>query len=286
MPRGNPGGSNGRMIPSRTLCLIAATAFGLAGCQQPPPVEPPESQTAHRPSNDPQSAPRPGPEPAAQDPDQNADPALATEARALLHAAPEQWGTRFAAVVARGAPMAAVLAAEVRAEVDAVPAPEGLHAAIGALEALGCGEARDALQAIAGGGGPAAADSALALGALPDDPESARFLETLATDRAQPEGARAAAAASLLRLGHGQRVRSLLHALLLAGTPAGQQLAETHGLPAKQRWALERHYLLRAMRIRAGETFGLDTDAPWPQLEAGTQAFLAWLETDNGGAGR
>jgi len=282
------------------MFVVACWSFGLAACSPPgETVRPDPAERGTTLATGPE-ANLAGTEPAAQPGEMDpADPGhgrtqtpaegsppdaasrqdpLLRRALALLSSAPADWSENFAAVVSSGPAMAPVLARAIAGVLDDAVAPPGLQAAIGALEALGDPAAAPTLRQIAAAGGPHAADAALALGALPLEQASLDTLRAVAEDRDRDITLRAAAAATLLRVGHGGAVRDLLRALLLASTPAGAALGEEQGLPDKSRWAMERHFILRALRSSGADTFGLDTDAPWPKLEAGTAAFTTWLD--------
>lgn len=166
------------------------------------------------------------------------------------------------------------------AALEAEPTGAGVEAAIAVLGRLGGDDARTwLLDALAARDG-VEAFAALALGDCGTQDDRPALL-VAATDRLADPQLRAAATASLLRLGCRRDVRSLVRGLLLAGTPAGRELERELGLPHRPRWAYERHLLQLALRDSAGTDFGLDTDAPWSELSRVADAVDRWLESSS-----
>jgi hypothetical protein len=227
--------------------IVAYVAAGLAACAQPPPAS---------------ASAAPAALPAAAGP----GPALAEE---LLLAPASTWHEVLPRVVAAGPAMVEPLIAAARAGATA----PGRQAVIAALGALGDRRACPALGEWLAGGGPDAAEAALAAGRLGCG-ELAPALERVLQDRAQPIRNRTTAAAALLDLGHWRQAAPFLAAVLLADTAWAGQRATVFHLPAKARWAEERHVAIAAIaRACGGETFGLDPDAAHPQLARGVAAF-------------
>ncbi|MBK8096600.1 MAG: hypothetical protein IPK26_05800 [Planctomycetes bacterium] len=197
------------------------------------------------------------------------DPAIC---RALVHAEPKAWAAALPPVQGLGAGAAPLLVDELRAQ----PTAPGAQAAVAALGRLGNPAAEPFLLELLHDRGDLALEAAQALGTLPAAAATNALLDTM-RDRLADATLRTACAASLLRLGQTAAVREFIVAVLLAGTPDGQQGAQRFGLPNKSRWAHERHLLIRALQAVAGQDFGLDTDAPWPALSAATARVDAWL---------
>lgn len=202
------------------------------------------------------------------------DPGVDVEAtcRALVASEPKDFVVRLQAVLALGPEAGKPLAAALRQR----PEADGAEAALAALGRLGGDDARQLLSETVADRAPHAASAALALGECADGTAKATLLEA-AEDRLADPTLRAAACASLLRLGTRGEVRRLVRALLLAGTPHGKPLEVETGLPRRPRWAYERYLLQRALLDVAGQDFGLDTDAPWDALLACADRVDAWL---------
>lgn len=192
--------------------------------------------------------------------------------RELVSSEPKDFVVRLEAVLALGPKAARPLAAALRQR----PEAEGAEAALAALGRLGGDDARQLLSELVADREPHAASAALALGECADDLAKATLLEA-ASDRLADPTLRAAACASLLRLGTRGEVRQLVRAILLAGTPHGRALEAEVGLPRRPRWAYERYLLQRALGDAAGQDFGLDTDAPWDALLACADRVDAWI---------
>ena len=197
----------------------------------------------------------------------------------LVDAAPGQWATSLSRVLeydrdgSRNAMAAALVA-----ELDKQPEARGAQAAIAALGALGGKQADNFLLETLADRGDLAVDAAIALGAGPSLTRAEPLID-VANDPLAPATLRAACAASLLRHGQGQQVALLIRAVLLAGSPSGNPLLEQLGLPRKSRWAHERYLIQTALLAVAGDDFGLDTDASWPDLKATADRVSAWLES-------
>lgn len=217
------------------------------------------------------NAPPPAPAQPPHDP-------LPTAVAALLAAEPSAWLTHTAAVLQGGQPAVPELLAALQRN----SSQPGAQAAVAVLGRIGGPQAAAGLLALVAERGPLATEAAHALGELPPD---ANVLATLQPgllacigDRFADATLRTAAAAALLRHGERRAIAEFVRAVLLAGTPAGQALQARHHLPEKSRWALERYLLQRALLRAAGDDFGLDTDASWPDLEAAAQRISDWLE--------
>lgn len=220
---------------------------------------------------------------ACANPPQATSPSKATDPHgavtALLAAEPADWLAHTAIVVAIGQPAVPALLDSLQRNAS----QPGAQAAVAVLGRIGGNDATAGLLAMVAERGPLATEAAQALGELPP---GANHLPTLrpvllacTADRFADATLRTAAAASLLRAGERHAIADFVRAVLLAGTPAGQALQQQHHLPEKSRWALERYLLQRALLHAAGEDFGLDTDASWPDLEATTQRISQWLES-------
>lgn len=192
--------------------------------------------------------------------------------RALVAAEPHDFAKSIAAVLALGAQASTPLVAALRSRPDA----PGAEAAFATLGRLGGADARALLTETVVERAPQAAAAALALGDCADA-QAAQPLLDAASDRLADPTLRAAACASLLRMGLRAEVRGLVRGILLAGTPHGRELERELGLPRRPRWAYERYLLQQALRDAAGEDFGLDTDAPWAKLLECADRVDAWL---------
>ena len=187
-------------------------------------------------------------------------------------ATPSEFSRAIERVLSHG-PSAATPLARLAQEHREAP---GIEATFAVLGRLGGEDSRTVLSEAVEDRAPHAASAALALGDLGDS-RSLPLLEATATDRLSDPTLRAAACASLLRLGARQEVRPLTRAILLAGTPHGRDLEAQLGLPHRPRWAYERYLLQSALRDVAGTDFGLDTDAPWDALLACANRIDDWL---------
>lgn len=211
--------------------------------------------------------PVPGPDPVPETPGPSAT------VHALAQAPPGDWAHTMPPVLALGA--AAVPA--LRAELAARGPQPGRQALVAALGATGGAAAAPDLIQLVQQRDPQAAEAALAL-ARTRSRDAIGPLRAAVVDRSADTLLRASAAATLLELGEREEAVPFLVAVLLASTPAGAETDRLHGLPARPRWAHERHIAIDAIRqVCAGETFGLHPDAPWPRLEAGARRFEAAL---------
>jgi hypothetical protein len=204
-------------------------------------------------------------------------PATFQGCRDLVQAPPSQWHERLPIVLALGAPAAPALVEAIAAE----PTAPGAQAAVAALGQLGGDGTSTFLRQLLADRSELATEAALALGALGDQDARAPLLAA-ANDRLADPTLRAACAASLLRLGVRAEIAPLVRAILLAGTPPGQPAQQALGLPDRPRWAHERYLIQRALRDVRGDDFGLDTDAPWPALEATAAQVDAFLTGQQG----
>ncbi len=202
-------------------------------------------------------------------------PATGDPCALLIAAAPHEWAERLPPVHQLG-PTAAPRLLQLLAEQPGAPGAPAAVACLGRLGGDGIGaflteqiQQRSAL----------GVEAALALGEL-RDATSAATLTACVDDRFADATLRTAAACALVRLGERKAATPLLHAVLLAGTPAGVDRQQAMGLPTKPRWALER-YLVQRLLLQEGAaelTATFDTDAPWSTLEAVTRSIVAWLE--------
>jgi hypothetical protein len=194
--------------------------------------------------------------------------------RRLVESEPKDFADAMACVLDLGPTAAVPLATALRER----PHGTGVEAALATLGALGGDDAVETLVSFVADRHPEAAAAALALGDCHQERTRMPLLEA-AMDRLADPRLRAAACASLLRLGERQNVRLLVRGILLAGTPAGHDLEADLGLPQRPRWAYERYLLQRALRSVAGQDFGLDTDAPWQRLAECAERVDTWLES-------
>ncbi len=238
---------DGRVRPSRLVLLLVI----LGACAAPRAPE------AAQPQEEPPATTEAGTEQVAQ---------------ALLRSAPTDWEPRMAAAWAAGARIVPQLVAGLRQDPDA----PGAQAAIRLLGIFGGETAELFLRELLRERMRNATEAALALGEARAN-GSVLLLRETAVDRLADPTLRCAATASLVRLGAGQDVRTLVRAIVLAGTPAGESLRVEFGLPQRSRWALERYMLQRALVAASGQDFGFDTDSPWPDLERAADAIGAWL---------
>ncbi len=191
--------------------------------------------------------------------------------QSLVASSPKDWSTTLAPVTAIGNRAVPAL---IRA-LHASPGAPGEQAAIAALSTFKHPRTRPFLENYLRDGGAQASEAALSLGRLGDS-RSRPLLDELCRNTKLDGELRTAAACALLDLGETHTSLPFLRAVLLAATPAGQELGEQLGLSKnKVRWAHERYMVITAIaRYTGGETFGLDTDASWPALEAGARAFI------------
>jgi hypothetical protein len=196
--------------------------------------------------------------------------------RALLDAPPGRWSEALPAVLATGA----TGCKELMAALLQTPDAPGTQVALAALGRMGAEQPETAaflLQWVERRL-PHHVDATLALGQHQPAGQST-VLSHLVEDRIASSSLRCAAAASLIRLGHAREVADLVRAVLLADTPQGRDLQQRQGLASKTRWAHDRYLLIDALRDVAGTDFGIDTDAPWPLLQAAADRVQAWIET-------
>jgi len=193
--------------------------------------------------------------------------------RDLVDSKPHQFADRMRAVPELGQGAAATLAREL----DATPEAAGVDAALATLGRLGGADATRTLQRFLADRGPHASAAALALAECPADGVREQLRATV-EDRLADPTTRTAAAASWIRLGAGNEVRTFIRGVMLAGTPHGQELEPQLGLPRRPRWAYERYLLQQALLAAAGQDFGMDTDAPWDELLAAADRIDAWLK--------
>lgn len=206
---------------------------------------------------------------------------LAIACRALVAAEPADWPDRLPAVLAGRAAATQPLIAELRR----APEAPGAQAAVAALGQLGGDGAHACLVELLASPGDLATEAALALatatpplGAAAIDATRSALAPIAADPLADPT-LRAACAHSLLRLGVRTEVRDLVRAIVLADTPAGRDVQQRVGLPAKTRWAYERYLVAGAIAAVAGPQLAFDTDASWPALATAADRIDAWLES-------
>ena len=210
----------------------------------------------HTPTTRPNVSPR-GTAPTAAD--------AARHCRAL-HVAPAfRWGELLPAVTRAGSAAEQHL---IRLIEDS-PSADGAQATVAVLGRVGAADAVALCRRLVTEQGPLAVEAALALGTLPtsrDDPALTRCLDDAYTDATL----KTAAACSLAR--HGERARAprWIAAIVRAGTPAGKQDERELGVPRKTRWARERYFIQQTLAALGHQDLleELDTDAPWPALEA------------------
>ncbi len=193
----------------------------------------------------------------------------------LVDAEPQEWPQLLPAVLEEGPSATDHLIAAL----DRIPDAPGAQAALAALGGLGNATAGPFLESWLRDGRPHSPDAALSLGRLPHPP-AVPLLRSLAADPRGGPTLRAACAAALVELGHGADVLDLVRAVLLAGTPEGEELGRELGLPRRTRWALERHMIILSVRHHIGEDLGLDIDSPWPQLRESVAALTRALEEE------
>ncbi|MEM7205528.1 MAG: HEAT repeat domain-containing protein [Planctomycetota bacterium] len=196
-------------------------------------------------------------------------------ATARLQATPDQWDAALPAVLTAGSSAAPHLIAGL----ETTPEAPGAQAATFALGRVGDVAAVPLLAARLNRAEDHAYEAAIALGRL-GEAAALEPLRAAATDRSQTPRVRAAAACSLLDLGDVGTAMPLLQAVLLLGTPHDRQLAAQHGFVRQDRWALERWLAIEAIaRNSGGERFGLDPDAPWPQLRDGVARWVEFVRS-------
>ncbi len=184
-------------------------------------------------------------------------------ARRLLLAGPDEWPDAMRAVLAEGDAPALADA------LQALPGAPGSQAALFTLGELGDRTAAEVLLAHLRRAPPLGPEAALSLGRI-GAADAAPALRAAAADRTVAATTRAAAACALLDLGERREAQPMLCAVLVAGTPYAAEHGE-HGLPDRQRWALERQMVIATLQRHCGTDFGLDPDAPWPVLRDGAR---------------
>lgn len=196
-----------------------------------------------------------------------ADPELdRAAALSLVFAAPGEWPTAGRAALARGPSIVPAVVDALRRE----PNAPGAQLALAVLGKLADPRAADLLERFAIGSDDHGYEACLALGRIGDRTRIG-VLREIVDDRSRTPTRRAAAACGLLDLGETETSLPFLHAILLAGTPAGVETSNRYGLPDRARWALEREMTIDALRRHTGDDFGLDPDSPWPALERGAE---------------
>jgi hypothetical protein len=185
--------------------------------------------------------------------------------RELHSAAPHNWSESLEPVIAVGPKAEPFLIAELRRQ----PAAAGAQASIAALSRLGGAAAAEYCQSLVLERAPLATEAALALGEMKASGSDQILLDCMLNRHADP-ALRTAAACSLAR--HGEKAKSpaFLAAIVRAGSPAGRADEQAFGLPSKTRWARERYFVQRTLKSLGHTDLceSLDTDAPWPKLEA------------------
>lgn len=217
---------------------------------------------------------RPAPGPGAGSP-----APVVRDCDALVAAEPQHWPERLAAVHAHGTAASRHLVTALARRPDAA----GAQAAVALLGRIGDDGAARFLASLVTDRGPLAVEAALALGELPA-PGAVGTLVGCARDRFADATLRTAAACAAVRLGARTEVADVLRGVMLAGTPAGQDLQRQLGLPDKPRWAYERYLIQRLLRDEAPGEPLFDTDAPWRELERAADRLSDWLaKSGNGG---
>lgn len=182
----------------------------------------------------------------------------------LLQAEPQDWPRYVPGILNEASAAEHLLAA-----LEEDPEAPGAQAALALLGVLGDPAAGPPLEDWVRRRDLYADEAALSLGRLPY-PASAELLCSTARDPDANPTLRTACACAALELGHGAEVLDVLRAVLLAGTPAGQE--RELGFPIRSRWALERHMIVLTCR-RAGYDLGIDTDSPWPRMVDGIETL-------------
>ncbi|MCR9246768.1 MAG: HEAT repeat domain-containing protein [bacterium] len=213
-----------------------------------------------------------GPAPQPEEPVAPANETVRADCEALLKAPPGEWAAKLGPAHRHGDAATPVLLELL----DRDPAAPGARAVVALVGKLGDPQAAPALIDLLEDRGDLAIEAALALGWL-DHSTSREALVATVRDRFADATIRTAAACSAVRLGERAVAADLIAAVLVAGTPAGQESSRQLGLPVKTRWAYERYLILRVLRDVAPELEGFDTDAPWSDLEAASQRVAAWL---------
>lgn len=183
-----------------------------------------------------------------------------------LHAAaPHEWTERLAPVYALGQKAEVYLIEEL----ERTPSAPGAQASIAALGHIGGRVAVAHCRQLVLERAPLAVEAALALGELDIANDDEVLLDCM-LDHHSDVVLRTAAACSLVRHGETERAPRYLGAIVRAGTPAGRADEQAFGLPVKTRWARERYFVQRTLRALGHDDLceALDTDAPWPTLEA------------------
>ncbi len=200
---------------------------------------------------------------------------LRAAAASLVAAPPGSWPEAARPVLEAGGDATPALIQAI----DANPDGPGVQPALAVLGEFGRPAAVPLLERWLDDDRIGAYEAALSLGHMRAERSRSRLRATM-SDPDRPAVMRTAAACALLDLGAVTDATPLLHAVLIAGTPAGVEPAAQHGLPDKPRWALERNLVIDAVkRHTGGEDFGLDADSPWPKLsEAAARCRAALLQ--------
>ncbi len=249
-------------------CHVALALTSLTACAAPP-VDP-----TPFPSTDPSHAVT------AEDPIDPPSDRLRTAATDLLGAPPAHWSAACAEV--QGLTRSVAPATTATALLDALadqPDGAGVQPTLALLGNLDLPRTRRALLRLATASPPVtphAADAALALGRGSSDPAMIDPLRELVDDSSAPRILRTCAAATLLDWDQPRLAAPFLHAVLLGGTPRGQDAMRRTGLADDTRWALERSIAIAAIDRWAGKSqaYDLDPDLPWPLLGRRADRFL------------
>ena len=206
-------------------------------------------------------------------PSEAADPS--TLCRALHEAPAHGWSERLPPVLELGgraeAPLLELL--------ERAPGAPGAQASVAVLGSIGGAPAAEACRVLVEERGPLAVEAALALGRLPTDgadPVLTACLQDTFTDATL----RTAAACSLSRHGETTLAPRWIAAVVRAGSPGARADERELGVPQKTRWAQERYFVQRLLLALGHQDLAsaLDTDAPWPVLEALAPKILARLQ--------
>jgi hypothetical protein len=192
----------------------------------------------------------------------------------LLASPPDEWPMRLEAAYALGPAAGPRLVERLR---TGAPAP-GAPAAVALLGRLGGEPAIRFLDEQVQDRTDLAVEAALALGELHASGASAT-LRAAAQDQLADATLRTAAACALVRCGQPAVAAPLLQAVVLAGTPAGQESGRRLGLPVRPRWAHERYLVQRLLQQEGAAELAasFDTDSPWSTLEQVAPRIGAWL---------
>lgn len=185
--------------------------------------------------------------------------------RALHEAPAHLWAERVPPVLELGSraegPLLGLL--------DRAPGATGAQASVAVLGAIGEARAAEACRVLVEERGPLAVEAALALGRLPTDREDPALTAVLQDTFTDPT-LRTAAACSLSRHGEATLAPRWIAAVVRAGSPGARVDERDLGVPQKTRWAQERYFVQRLLLALGHQDLAhaLDTDAPWPVLEA------------------